>query len=92
MKTEHEILVEFGLPSIPFDENVKMFYPAIIGAMKEYASQFRDRVKELESKLDESDGSLHSCIEDNKRLEVENKRLSEQINLAYEAGQNRLSF
>lgn len=41
MKTKEEILNEFGCPPIPFDENVTMYYPAILSAMDEYASQFR---------------------------------------------------
>ncbi len=37
MKTKEEILSEFGCPDIPFDENVTMYYPAILSAMDEYA-------------------------------------------------------
>lgn len=36
MKTKEEILNEFGCPDIPFDENVTMYYPAILSAMEEY--------------------------------------------------------
>jgi len=39
MKTKEEILDEYGCPSIPFDENVTMYYPAILEAMEEYAQQ-----------------------------------------------------
>lgn len=39
MKTKEEILTEHGCPVIPFDENVKMYYPAILEAMEEYATQ-----------------------------------------------------
>ena len=31
-----EILNKYGCPEIPFDENVTMFYPAILNAMEEY--------------------------------------------------------
>ena len=37
MKTKEEILEGWGCPHVPFDENVKMFYPAILEAMDEYA-------------------------------------------------------
>jgi hypothetical protein len=40
MKTKEEILTEFGCPEIPFNEEVTMFYPAILSAMDEYAAQF----------------------------------------------------
>jgi len=39
MKSKEEILREFGCPEIPFNENVTMYYPAILSAMDEYASQ-----------------------------------------------------
>ena len=39
LKSAEEILDKYGCPEIPFDENITMFYPAIINAMKEYASQ-----------------------------------------------------
>lgn len=39
MKTKKEILIEFGCPDVPFDENVTMYYPAILSAMEEYANQ-----------------------------------------------------
>tara|TARA_R110002167_G_scaffold331706_1_gene538423 strand:- start:69360 stop:69608 length:249 start_codon:yes stop_codon:yes gene_type:complete len=39
MKTKEEILTEYGCPEIPFDENVTMFYPAILEAMEEYTQQ-----------------------------------------------------
>ena len=39
MKTKEEILIEFGCPEVPFDENVTMCYPAILSAMDEYAAQ-----------------------------------------------------
>lgn len=35
-KTAAEILTEFGCPDVPFDENVTMYYPAILSAMEEY--------------------------------------------------------
>lgn len=38
-QTAEEILDEYGCPSVPFDENVTMFYPAIIDAMHQFASQ-----------------------------------------------------
>ena len=38
MKTKEEILIEFGCPNVPFDENVTMYYPAILSAMEEYAN------------------------------------------------------
>lgn len=44
MKTHHEILTEFGCPTIPFDENVTMYYPAIISAMEEAVSQSKSQV------------------------------------------------
>ena len=37
--TKEEILIEFGCPDIPFDENVTMYYPAILSAMDKYAEQ-----------------------------------------------------
>jgi hypothetical protein len=40
MKSKPEILTEFGCPDIPFDENVTMYYPAILSAMDEYARNF----------------------------------------------------
>ncbi len=40
MKTKEEILTEFGCPDVPFDENVTMYYPAILSAMDEYATYF----------------------------------------------------
>lgn len=40
-KSKEEILTEFGCPQIPFDENVTMYYPAILSAMDEYAEQFK---------------------------------------------------
>lgn len=41
MKTAEEVLNDYGCPEIPFDENVTMYYPAIINAMHEYANQFK---------------------------------------------------
>jgi len=38
LKSAEEILDKYGCPEIPFDENITMFYPAIIEAMEEYAS------------------------------------------------------
>jgi hypothetical protein len=40
MKTPEEILKEYGCGNIPFDENVTMLHPAIIGAMQEYAREY----------------------------------------------------
>jgi hypothetical protein len=40
MKTKEEILNEYGCPEIPFNENVEMFYSAILGAMEEYAKEY----------------------------------------------------
>ena len=51
MKTKEEILNEFGCPPIPFDENVTMYYPAILSAMDEYASQFRQEWIPVEERL-----------------------------------------
>lgn len=54
MKTAAEILIEFGCPDVPFDENVTMYYPAILSAMEEYANarvdeaiRWRDPKEEL---------------------------------------------
>ena len=54
MKTKEEILIEFGCPDVPFDENVTMYYPAILSAMDEYANakvdeamRWRDPKEEL---------------------------------------------
>jgi hypothetical protein len=46
MKSKEEILEDFGCPIIPFDENVTMYYPAIISAMDEYADQFTPKLTE----------------------------------------------
>lgn len=43
MKTAEEILIEFGRPDVPFDENITMFYNAILSAMEEYAEQFKPK-------------------------------------------------
>lgn len=45
-KSKEEILEDYGCPDIPFDENVTMYYPAIIEAMEEYKNQ---QLKESES-------------------------------------------
>jgi len=37
----YDKLIEFGLGEIPNDENVTMYYPALIDAIMEYASQQR---------------------------------------------------
>jgi hypothetical protein len=54
MKTAKEILIEFGCPDVTFDENVTMYYPAILSAMEEYANarvgeamRWRDPKEEL---------------------------------------------
>jgi len=54
MKTAEEILIEFGCPDVTFDENVTMYYPAILSAMEEYANarvgeamRWRDPEEEL---------------------------------------------
>lgn len=39
MKSKEEILTEYGCSEIPFDENVTMYYPALLNAMDEYAQQ-----------------------------------------------------
>lgn len=43
-KTVEEILQDYGCGTVPFDRYVKMYYPAIISAMEEYASQFQHPV------------------------------------------------
>jgi hypothetical protein len=57
MKTAEEILIEFGCPDVTFDENVTMYYPAILSAMEEYANarvgeamrcQSSPKIKQLE--------------------------------------------
>lgn len=55
MKSKEEILTEYGCPEIPFDENVKMFYPAILSAMEEYANQCL-----LHFKLPSSDAQIRA--------------------------------
>lgn len=40
MKTKEDILIEFGCPEVQFDEDVTMYYPAILSAMEEYAQQY----------------------------------------------------
>lgn len=55
-KTPEDILIEFGCPPIPYDEYVKMYYPAILSAMEEYAkvyhqSQLREIKANLENKI-----------------------------------------
>jgi len=52
MKTPHEILTEFGCPDISFDENVTMYYPAIISAMHEYADQFKPKPQPEQPDID----------------------------------------
>jgi len=54
MKTVEEVLIEFGCPDVSFDENVTMYYPAILSAMEEYANarvgeamRWRDPEEEL---------------------------------------------
>ena len=39
LRTREQILEDFGCPVVPFDENVTMYYPAILSAMDEYRSQ-----------------------------------------------------
>jgi len=51
MKTAQELLKEYGCPEIPFNENITMFYPAIINAMEEYANQFRSKIPKDEADL-----------------------------------------
>jgi len=46
IKTAIEILDEYGCPPIPFDENITMYYPAIINAMEEYRNQSRPALTE----------------------------------------------
>lgn len=52
MKTAIEVLDDYGCPDVPFDENVTMYYPAIIDAMKEYAKEaLRDAAEKSVLKL-----------------------------------------
>ena len=51
MKTKEEILIEFGCPNVPFDENVTMYYPAILSAMEEYAQQQQLNIHAVSSSL-----------------------------------------
>lgn len=57
MKTREEILNEFGCGVIPFNEEVTMYYPAIISAMQEFADQetasLRSEIAQLRSRLDD---------------------------------------
>ena len=39
MKTKQEILQDFGCPKPQFDEDVTMYYPAILSAMEEHAKE-----------------------------------------------------
>lgn len=39
MRTKEEILSEYGCSEVPFNEEVMMFYPALLNAMEEYALQ-----------------------------------------------------
>ena len=50
-KSIHRILIDFGCPPIPFDENVTMYYPAIVSAMQEYSNQ---QTAHLQQQLDEA--------------------------------------
>jgi len=43
MKTPEEILEEYcGKIIIPFDENITIYYPALINAMQEYAELYHN--------------------------------------------------
>lgn len=61
MKTKEEILSEFGCPDIPFDENVTMYYPAILSAMDEYAES---KAKEAwnAARISKGLGNLNICV------------------------------
>jgi len=53
MKTAEEILDEFGCPDISFNENITMYYPAIIEAMHQFAAQaVEQRNAEIEELMD----------------------------------------
>lgn len=42
MKTKVEILKQYGWDGeVPFDENIKIYFPALLNAMDEYAEQSR---------------------------------------------------
>lgn len=86
MKTKEEILIEFGCPEIPFDENVKMYYPAILSAMDEYASQYREEIQRKDEEIQQLRTSAEvsaNMFGDmlNKKSEVhkEVERLKEEI-------------
>jgi hypothetical protein len=57
-QTIDKILEDFGRPHIPFDENVTMYYPAIVSAMQEYATQqtahLQQQLKEAKEKIDDA--------------------------------------
>jgi len=40
-----EILNKYGCPPIPFDENITMYYPAILNAMEAYAQQQQPEIE-----------------------------------------------
>ena len=68
-KSIHRILIDFGCPPIPFDENVTMYYPAIVSAMQEYSNQQNahlpqqlDEAKEKIAKLEGIKKVKHKCI------------------------------
>lgn len=70
MKTKEEILNEFGCPPIPFDENVTVYYPAILSAMDEYASQFRQEWIPVEERLPETATDTWTTIKINGEILV----------------------
>ncbi|NQU54083.1 MAG: hypothetical protein HQ522_16260 [Bacteroidetes bacterium] len=47
METKEEILTSHGCPEIPFDENVTMFYPAILEAMEEYSKGYKEFIQKV---------------------------------------------
>lgn len=59
LQTPEEILNEYGCPDTPYDENVTMFYPAIINAMKDYSNQ---QNTEKTSKIEELESILRDMI------------------------------
>lgn len=44
MKTKEEILIEYGMSKVPYDEIITMFLPALVNAMQEYADQEVNKV------------------------------------------------
>lgn len=65
MKTVEEILIEFGCPNVPFDENVTMYYPAILSAMEEYANA------KVDEAMHKSCTKINSKQNDSARIDLE---------------------